>query len=190
MPGSLLCPISSDMHPVLVINFLHHFPTAWSEKRMPTTYQTLKSVSALFTSMILCLICCSAERAHSKPLSGSADAKNAGRQNDGATKEQTSEDVEPNEGDRALDLGQYGQAETYFINALKQSLKKDVKRAYLQTGLAEAILNQGRFQEAAREYKKAQALVESDSSSNALKARLYDGLSWLYHAQGKLAAAG
>jgi len=90
------------------------------------------------------------------------------------------------EGERALDLGEYTRAEQLFQADLKRAAKDDPNRAYYQTGLCEAIINQGRFAEAAKEYKTAQKLVEAQSSKSELTARLYDGLSWLAHGQGKL----
>lgn len=92
------------------------------------------------------------------------------------------------EGDRALDLGDYTRAESIFSDGLKRSPKDDAARAQLQIGLAESLLNQGRFSDAAKEYKRAQVLIDRNAKS-ALRARLYDGLSWLHHAQGKLDAA-
>jgi len=89
------------------------------------------------------------------------------------------------EGERALDLGEYPRAEQLFQDDLKRVGKDDPNRAYYQVGLSEALINQGKFSEATKEYKKAQQLVEATDSKNELAARLYDGLSWLYHAQGK-----
>lgn len=91
-----------------------------------------------------------------------------------------------NEGERALDLGEYARAETLFLNQIKNAGKNDGNRGYLQLGLSEALLNQGRINEAAKEYKKAQSLLADQSKPDELTARLYDGMSWLYHAQGKL----
>lgn len=90
------------------------------------------------------------------------------------------------EGERALDLGEYTRAETLFLADLKRVGKDDPNRPYFQTGLCEALINQGRFAEAAKEYKTAQKLVEAQSTKSELAARLYDGLSWLAHGQGKL----
>ncbi len=102
----------------------------------------------------------------------------------------TTADVLPNgEGERALDLGEYARAETWFAGQLKTVGKDDKDRGYLQTGYSEALLNLGRFDEAAKEYKKADAIVRKQDKPNELTARLYDGLSWLNHAQGKLDAA-
>ncbi|MBX9670973.1 MAG: tetratricopeptide repeat protein [Candidatus Obscuribacterales bacterium] len=93
----------------------------------------------------------------------------------------------PNEdGERALDMGDYARAETVFTDELKRAAKNSPDRPYFQIGLSESLLNQGRFQEATKEYKKAQSLVESRGKNDELTARLYDGLSWLNHGQGKL----
>lgn len=94
--------------------------------------------------------------------------------------------TQTNEGERALDLGEYARAETIFIDQLKNRDKNNPDRPYYQVGLAEALINQGRFPEATKEYKKAQSLVESLPKQTELTARLYDGLSWLAHAQGKI----
>jgi tetratricopeptide (TPR) repeat protein len=99
---------------------------------------------------------------------------------------QTSTSIPFSEGERALDLGEYSRAENLFLDDLKRAGKNDPNRAYYQTGLSEALINQGRFAEAAKEYKKAQQLVEAQGKANELTARLYDGLSWLAHAQGRL----
>jgi tetratricopeptide (TPR) repeat protein len=93
------------------------------------------------------------------------------------------------EAERALDLGQFKRAESIFTIALKQSSKSASDRPYLQMGLAEALLNQGKLLEAAREYKKARGLVEGANATDELKARLYDGLSWLAQMQGQLSEA-
>ncbi len=102
----------------------------------------------------------------------------------------TTTDVLPTgEGERALDLGEYSRAETLFANQLKNAGKNDKDRGYLQTGYAEALLNQGRFSEAAKEYKKAESIIKDQKQPDELTARLYDGLSWLNHGLGKLDAA-
>lgn len=102
----------------------------------------------------------------------------------------TTTEVLPNgEGERALDLGEYARAETWFAGQLKAVSKDDKDRGYLQTGYSEALLNLGRFDEAAKEYKKADSIIKKQAKPNELTARFYDGLSWLNHAQGKLDAA-
>lgn len=89
------------------------------------------------------------------------------------------------EGDNALDLREYPRAEEIFTNALKNAGKNDADRAHLQIGLCEALLNQLKWDQAAKEYKKAQQLVEK-GGTNDLRARLFDGLSWLNQSQGNL----
>lgn len=89
------------------------------------------------------------------------------------------------DGERALDMGDYARAETIFTDELKRAAKNAIDRPYLEIGLSESLLNQGRFQEAAKEYKRAQSLVENRGKTDELSARLYDGLSWLNHGQGK-----
>lgn len=130
----------------------------------------------IFSSMALCaLIAMSCQAASAQPT---------------ASANTTTTDVLPaGEGERALDLGEYARAETWFANQLKNAGKNDPNRGYLQTGYSEALLNLGRFAEAAKEYKKADSIVSSQKQPDELTARLYDGLSWLNHAQGKLDAA-
>ena len=90
------------------------------------------------------------------------------------------------EGERALDLGEYDRAEKIFLSALQAGSKGDTNRAYFEIGLAESYLNRALMSDAAKAYKRAESLLKSRDASNNLRARLYDGLSWLAQGQGKM----
>lgn len=85
------------------------------------------------------------------------------------------------DGEQAINMGDYPRAETLFGSALKSA--NDTNRPTFEVGLGEAILWQGRFSDAAKQFKRAQSVVKDNGM---LQARLSDDLGYLYQAQGKL----
>lgn len=85
------------------------------------------------------------------------------------------------DGEQAINMGDYPRAETLFLSSLKTA--NDTNRPTLEVGLGEAILWQGRISDAAKQFKKAQSVVKDNGM---LQARLADDLGYLYQAQGKL----
>lgn len=85
------------------------------------------------------------------------------------------------DGEQAINMGDYPRAETLFLSALKTA--NETNRPTFEVGLGEAILWQGRISEAAKQFKRAQSVVKDNGM---LQARLSDDLGYLYQAQGKL----
>jgi|AGTN01.1.fsa_nt_gi hypothetical protein len=85
------------------------------------------------------------------------------------------------DGEQAINMGDYPRAETLFLSALKTA--NETNRPTFEVGLGEAILWQGRISDAAKQFKRAQSAVKDNGM---LQARLSDDLGYLYQAQGKL----
>ncbi len=95
-----------------------------------------------------------------------------------------------NEGDNALNVGDYARAERYFASALGQSGLSKEQEGYLRTGYGEALLWLDRVSEAAAQFKKARNLIMDKGGGDAARqVRLLDDQAWLAQAQNKLDVA-
>jgi hypothetical protein len=92
-----------------------------------------------------------------------------------------------NEGENALNLGDYPRAEKYFAATLKNSSANISQEIGLRTGYGEALLWQDKISEAAAQFKKAKALASGRNGQATPQqlVRLSDDYSWLAQAQNK-----
>jgi hypothetical protein len=93
-----------------------------------------------------------------------------------------------NEGENALNLGDYPRAEKYFASTLKNASANPTQEISLRTGYAEALLWQDKISEAAAQFKKVKSLASrrgAQATSQQL-VRLSDDYSWLAQAQNKI----
>jgi len=86
----------------------------------------------------------------------------------------------------ALNMGDYDRAKTLALNALNGLSKNQTEdELALRVVLGETYLNQGSFQDAAKELDKAMKLANKASSSDQAYARVLDDMSWVYQTQNK-----
>lgn len=86
----------------------------------------------------------------------------------------------------ALNMGDYDRAKTLAQNALNSLGKGQTQdELALRVVLGETYLNQGNFQDAAKELDKAMKLANKANSSDQAYARVLDDLSWVYQTQNK-----
>jgi tetratricopeptide (TPR) repeat protein len=97
--------------------------------------------------------------------------------------------TENKDGENALDLEDYPRAYSIYSQALAQK-PYGAQEGYLRTCLGESLLFQGRFSEAAKELKKANAIIDKmQPEFSDLRARVLDDTSWLKQAQNNSAGA-
>ncbi|MGH9550255.1 MAG: tetratricopeptide repeat protein, partial [Terriglobales bacterium] len=64
------------------------------------------------------------------------------------------------------------------------------EEGYLRTGLGEALLNQGRFSEAAKELKRAYSIIDkTQPATSDLRARVLDDMAWISQTQNDRSSA-
>jgi hypothetical protein len=114
---------------------------------------------------------------------GAASAASAQSATSTAIRPQTA-----NEGENALNLGDYPRAEKYFASTLKNAPANVIQEISLRTGYGEALLWQDKISEAAAQFKKAKALASGRSAQATAQqlVRLSDDNSWLAQAQNKI----
>ena len=123
------------------------------------------------------------------PASAALPSQPAPQAASGAASTTTTNVVVPatNEGDNALNVGDYARAERYFAAALQNKGLSRETEGYLRTGYGEALLWLDKVSEAATQFKKArQLIVEKGGGDSARQVRLLDDQSWLAQAQNKL----
>jgi len=95
-----------------------------------------------------------------------------------------------NDSQSALNMGEYDRAKTLATNAINSLGKGQTQdELALRVVLGETYLNQGNFQDAAKELDKAMKLANKANSSDQAYARVLDDLSWVYQTQNKQALA-
>jgi tetratricopeptide (TPR) repeat protein len=97
--------------------------------------------------------------------------------------------VEDKDGENALALEDYARSESIYRKDLTTK-PAAAQESYYHTCLGEALLWQGRFSEAGKEFKKAFGLMEkTQPAASDLRARVLDDLAWWKETQNDRAAA-